>query len=217
MVALLLHFSWPTAAQSGQKADSSYKRFTYVRAGVDVASIIRSALAGSYSTYEAQLDANLSAATNLALEFGTGRSLVDNRFLRYSSSNTFLRIGVDKNFFGKEFKGDMDNAFVGIRYGLSSVSRQDAEAHIYDAFWGDTSLTLPGERFVAHWLELTGGFRMELFKHVFAGWNVRARTFINPKKFELLPPSYLAGFGRGDKNTSFGFNFYILYGLGKRN
>ena len=69
---------------------------------------------------------------------------------------------------------------------------------------------------MAHWLELNGGFRMEIMKNIFVGWNARAKTFINPKKFELLPPSYVAGYGRGDKNTAFSYNFYLLYGFGKR-
>lgn len=197
--------------------DSTFKKFTYARIGIDVSKIVSSALQKQYSAYELQVDINYTPSVFLVSEFGYGNSIVDNEYLKYSSKNTFLRLGLDKTFFGKEFPGDYDNAFVGLRYGLSSITRSDAAYFVSDPIWGNTNGTIPNANFFVHWIELTGGFRMELFKNVFVGWNLRGKTFINPKKFELLPPSYVAGYGRGDKNTAFGFNFYILYGIGKRN
>ncbi len=196
--------------------DSSYQKFTYFRLGVDVSKLIKSQLAKDYKTYEFQFDANYTKSTNLALEIGTGSSVVNNQFLNYKSNNTFIRLGIDKTFFGKEFLGDMDNAFVGVRYAFSPVKRLGATYTIQDNIWGNTSGTIDAAAFVAHWIELNGGFRMEIIKNVFAGWNIRAKTFLNPKKFELLPPTYLSGYGSGDKNAAFDYNFYILYGFGKR-
>jgi hypothetical protein len=42
------------------------------------------------------------------------------------------------------------------------------------------------------------------------------KTFVNPKKFEQLPPAYLAGYGRSEKNTAFGYNFFLMVGFGKK-
>lgn len=205
------------STQTTIRKDTSYKRFTYFRFGVDLSKIVRSQLAKDYKTYEFQIDANFTKQTSLALEFGAGNSNVENAFLAYKSSSVFGRLGIDKTFFNTEFKGDMDNAFVGIRLAFSPIKRNNATYVIKDQFWGDTSGLINATRFNAMWIELNGGFRVELYKNIFAGWNVRAKTFLNPKRFELLPPSYLAGYGRGDKNTAFDFNFYILYGIGKRN
>ena len=204
------------AAVAQTKKDSTYRRLTYFRVGVDVASLLRPVLIPDGKGYEFQVDGNLNRQTNLALEGGFGSGLTDNRYLRYQSRNSFLRIGIDRNFFNREYPGDMDNAFVGIRYAASAVNRGAGEGQIYDAFWGDTSFSIPGSRFMAHWLELTGGFRLEVVRNLFAGWNVRARTFLNPSRFEELPPTYLGGYGRGDRNAVFGVNFYLLYGIGKR-
>lgn len=205
------------STQTTTRKDTSFKRFTYFRFGVDLSKIVRSQLAKDYKIYEFQIDANFSKQTSLAFEFGGGNSQVDNAFLVYKSSSVFGRFGIDKTFFNTEFKGDMDNAFVGIRLAFSPIQRNNATFVIKDQFWGDTSGVINSTRFNAMWIELNGGFRVELYKNIFAGWNVRAKTFLNPKRFELLPPSYLAGYGRGDKNTAFDFNFYILYGIGKRN
>ena len=223
MFSVCCFFSIEINAQDGitksiksATSDTSYKKFTYYRVGIDVSKIIRSQFAKNFKTYEFQFDANFTRETALALEFGTGSSNVDNQFLNYKSNNTFARIGIDKYFFGKEFKGDMDNAFVGVRYAFSRVSRKDAIVNVLDPLWGNTQTKVAGTQFMAHWIELTGGLRLELFKNVFAGWNIRAKTFLNPKKFELLPPAYLSGYGVGDKNTAFDYNFYVLYGIGKR-
>jgi hypothetical protein len=121
-----------------------------------------------------------------------------------------------KTFFSREFKGDMDNAFIGLRYGASYVKRGEANYFIKDTVWGNASGVIPSANFTAQWFELVGGFKVEVIKNIFLGWNIRAKTFINPKKFEKLPPSYLAGYGLSEKNTAFGYNFYLLLGFGEK-
>lgn len=190
--------------------------FTYFKIGVDVANLITSPLSTSRSNYEFQLEAYYKKSLSWIIETGFGSSSVKSEKLIYTSRNQFVRLGLDQTFFNKEFKGDFDNAFVGVRYGLSRVQRNAATYFIEDAIWGNQQGVIDANKFAAHWIELTGGFRMELVKNVFAGWNIRMKTLLNPKRFEQLPPGYLAGYGRGDKNTAFSYNLYLLYGFGKR-
>ncbi len=215
LTLVLLIFLCGSMQLNAQK-DSTFKKWRYVRIGVDLASLLGSFLSDENNRTEFQLDIAWKPDINLVAELGFGDARVENENLRYKSSNQFIRFGLDKNFFNREFKGDKDNAFVGLRYGLSAVKRQSATYVIKDPIWGNTEGILPAERFTAHWLELTGGFRMEIMKKIFAGWNVRVKTFLNPARFKELPPGYLAGFGRADQNTAFGFHFYLLYGFGKR-
>lgn len=198
------------------KSKEKVPTFTYYRIGIDLTKIAASFLQNNYNVFEAQADVYYKKDLYFAAEFGYGNSKVSNQYLNYKSNNTFIRLGLDKTFFGRDFKGDFDNAFVGLRYGLAFINRGESTYAIEDIIWGNTNGIIPSESFLAHWLELTGGFRMELVKNIFVGWNARVKTFINPKKFELLPPSYVAGYGRGDKNTAFSYNLYLLYGFGKR-
>lgn len=222
---LLLCVSTFASAQtdSTEKAEPVVKKtkvktpsFTYFRIGIDITKIIASFSQSRYTVFEAQLDANYKSNLITSLEFGAGNSNIANDFLSYKSSNLFLRAGIDKTFFAKNFSSDMDNAFVGVRYGFAPIHRKDASYSISDPVWGNTQGTIQGSSFAAHWLELNGGFRLELIKYIFIGWNIRFKTMLNAKKFEELPPAYIAGYGRGDKNTAFGYNFYILYGIGRR-
>lgn len=190
--------------------------FSYFRIGVDASKFLSSTIAQNYDMMEFVIDANYKNNLILSTEFGFGNSEINNAYLSYKSNNVFGRIGIDKTLFNKEFQGDMDNAFVGVRYGFGLINRGEANYIVQSTIWNDEIGTIPSTNFMAHWLELTAGFKMELKKNIFIGWNIRMKTFINPKKFEQLPPSYLAGYGRADKNTAFGYNFYIMYGFGKR-
>jgi hypothetical protein len=225
ILALLL-LSWlpnlNSSAQSTTQKDTTQlpkapvpkeATFTYLRLGIDISKFIASALEPSYSLFEMQADIHYKRDMFMVLEGGLGRSSVDNDYLQFTSTNGFVRLGIDKTFFTPEYKNDYDNAFLGVRYGASLIQRADATYQIADPVWGNSNGIIRAENNFVHWLELTAGFRLQVKKNIFAGWNVRGKTLINPKAIESLPPSYIAGYGRGDKNTAFGYNFYILYGI----
>ncbi len=213
---LICGFLFSGASSFAAKQDSLIKKFDYFRLGIDLSKIVVSPLAKNYNAYEFTFDAHYKKDLFLVADFGFGNSEVSNQNMDFKSKNIFGRIGLDKTFFNQEFKGDMDNAFIGLRYGFGIVNRGEANYYIKDTVWGNTAGTMPPSNFIAHWLELGGGFRIEIVKNIFLGWNVRAKTFINPKKFEELPPSYLAGYGRSEKNTAFGYNFYLMVGFGQK-
>ena len=198
------------------KKDSLESKWDYVRIGVDLSKFAASAIDKSYNSYEFMLDVHYKKDIFFVADFGLGNSQVSNPQISYGSNNAFVRLGLDKTFFGKEFKGDMDNAFIGLRYGAGFVNRSSGNYFIKDTIWGNTAGAVAASNFVAHWVELVGGFRMEVVKNIFVGWNIRVKTFVNPKRFAELPPPYLAGYGRSDNNTAFGYNFYLLYGIGNK-
>lgn len=198
------------------KKDSIYHPFTYFRIGVDISKPIQTFFNDQRSSYVFQLDANYRKSLNLALEGGFGQSKVSNHPLKYTSRNSYVGFGIDHPFFNEEFRGDKDNAFIGLRYAMAYIQRQPATYVIQDPLYGLTSGVLPSKSFLTHWVELTGGFRLEVKKNMFAGWNIRLKNIVNPKSLLEAPPAYIAGYGRGDKNTAFDYNFYILYGIGKR-
>lgn len=198
------------------KEDSTYNRFSYFRVGLDLFKMSSGFLRTNYTWFEAQADVNYSKTIQLVTELGYGTAKASNAYIKYSNTNSFLRLGLDKTFFQPEFLGDFDNAFVGVRYALARVQRNAATYTITDPLWGSTTSIYPAGNFMAHWFEITGGFRLEIRRNLFAGWNMRMRSILNPRKVQEFPPSYMAGYGRGDRNTQVDFNLYLLYGFGKR-
>lgn len=199
-----------------QKEEAAEKHFQYFRVGVDVSKIIRSSLTSRYSTTEFLLETVWKKNMHYVLETGAATSQNRDSNASFDASSYFMRIGFDKYFFGSAYEGDMDNASAGLRLGGAYNRRQAAEVMLWDPYYGNTMLTKPAQNNLVYWLELTIGFRMEMTKNIFVGWNIRGKTFLNPKKIEELTPNFIAGYGAAKKQPSFDYNLYLLYGFGKR-
>lgn len=204
-ISLLLTF--------GALAQDSTRLGHEVRIGVDIFQPIVQAATDQKKAYEIQVDYRLKETLYLVAEGGFGNSVYDYPDLSYKTNNAFLRLGIDKSLLPVINKRDRDMAFAGLRYGVAMIQRSDADFRYQDPLYGAVSGTIPGKNMTAHWLEITGGVRVFVWKNIFAGWNVRGKFLVNQKSFRELAPAYIAGYGAGDKNTNFGFNFYVGYGV----
>lgn len=184
-----------------------------LRVGIDITQPIINAALDNREAYEFQLDYYFKKELYIVAEGGWGNAAVDYPDLAYTSSNAFARVGIDKSLLPRLLPGDWDMVFIGLRYGIAPISRSAATYTTNDAFWGVTTGTIPGKNFTAHWAEITGGLRLELFKGLFVGYNIRGRFLLNQKPFQELPPSFVAGYGKGDKNSIFDYNFYVTYAI----
>lgn len=164
--------------------------------------------------YEFQADYYLKNEFYLAAEGGWGNSTVNYTDLKYTSSNSFIQLGFNKSILARDGWKDWDMMMMGLRAGFAPISRSSVSYIVVDSVWGNTPTeTLPGKNYNAFWLELTGGMRVEIFKGLYAGWNLRGKFIMNGKSFRELAPLYIAGFGRGDKGANFIFNVYLSYGI----
>lgn len=184
-----------------------------LRLGVDISKPILNAVSGNRHTYEFSLDYNLPKDIYLVAEAGWGGSDIDYADLKYTSANSFFRIGVDKSMLQRLFPSDWDYLFVGARYGIGFIRRNEAVYTTADPVWGATTGTIPAQSYTGHWVELTGGLRVELLRGMFAGYTVRAKFLLNQSAFRELPPAFVAGYGKGEKTTAFDFNFYLQYAI----
>ncbi|MDI9319731.1 MAG: DUF6048 family protein [Phycisphaerales bacterium] len=184
-----------------------------LRFSIDANKILLNTIIDNRTSYEASVDYYWHKEIYLLSDFGWGNSSIDYSDLKYKTNNTFLRLGMDKPLFVRKQAQDWGMGFVGFRYALGFVHRDAAQYTTNDGLGGIISGTIPAADFTAHWMELTGGMRIELVKNVFAGWNVRVKFLLNPTSFGELKPAYITGFGSGDKNTAFDYNVYIGYAL----
>lgn len=158
-----------------------------LRLGLNVSSPVVSQFVKNRTMYEATLDYCLKNDAYIVLEGGFGSSDIDYADLKYASSNYFVRVGIDKSMLQRLFVNDWDMVFVGLRYGISSIKRKEATFTTNDNFWGVSTGVIPAKNLTAHWAELTAGMRVELLKHFFAGYTIRARFLMNQRTFSELP------------------------------
>lgn len=184
-----------------------------VRIGFDIGRILFNNLFPSRKGYEIQADYNWKNNLHLAAEAGWGRGKIDYPFLQYKTKGSFLRLGFEQILLGRLGPDDFDNAFIGLRYGMGFGQMTDAHFSVPSPFGGESQGNAPGQKYFVHWGELVGGLKVGLWDNFYAGWTIRGKFLINPGTFKELSPNYIPGFGKGDKNTIFDFNFYIGYAI----
>ncbi len=164
--------------------------------------------------YEIEANYYLHNEYYLAAEGGWGSSDVNYTDLKYTTTNTFMRLGFNKSVLTRDKPVDWDMMFIGFRVGVANIIRSNVAFTVIDSLWGNSQGTLSQlPPFTAWWAEFNGGVRVELAKNLFAGWNARAKFLMNGKSesFKELTPLYIAGYGKGDKNSAFDLNVYISY------
>lgn len=151
----------------------------------------------------------------LIAEGGWGGATVNYPDLKYSTANTFLRAGFNKSILTRTKPDDWDIMFIGFRAAMSSISRSSASYVVIDSVWGNSSGAVASRSLIAAWAEITGGMRVEFIRGLSVGWNARGKFLINgkSKSFQELAPLYIAGYGKGDKNSIFDFNAYVSYAI----
>lgn len=187
-----------------------------LRLGFDVARLVFNNMQKPLekrTAYELELDYYWKKDLYIVVEGGWGNSSVNYSDLAFESNNVFFRGGINKSLLPRLKQDDWDMAFIGLRYGIGLINRGPATYTITDNVWGSVSNTVGPTNMTAHWMELTGGVRVELFRNMFIGWNIRGKFMINGKQFKELPPYNIAGYGKGEKGSIFDFNLYLSYAM----
>lgn len=223
---LLLLFSTTVLAQQDEQEEvdveetpppvKTYDSLHQFRIGFDVSRLLFNQMQKDLekrTSYEIELDYFFKKDMYWVLEGGFGNASLNYPDLSYNSNNVFLRAGINKSLLGRMQQSDWDMAFIGLRYGLGFVQRSAANYTITDSLWGSVNGAVPAIGFNAHWIEVTGGVRVEVAKNIFIGWNMRGKFMVNPNKFKELPPYNIAGYGKGEKATVFDFNVMLSYAV----
>lgn len=214
-----LMFSFAASAQEDMEDDEPSKpvikadSFHQLRFEADVFKPIMFSRSADRKEYGFNVDYYWKKELYFVLEGGAGNARLQYSDLQYNTRNTFFKAGINKGILNRLSTRDWDMAFIGLRYAMAPINRGAGTYAVVDSFFGSTNGVIAPQNITAHWVEVTGGVRVELIKGFFAGWNVRGKFRLNGKKFTELPPVYIAGYGKGDKNSVFDFNFYIAYAI----
>lgn len=181
--------------------------------GVDIFHPILNRYINNSYGYEFAADYFMRNEFYAVAEGGWGGSKVDYPDLSYTTTNAFLRAGFNKSMLLRDHPRDWDVMFFGLRVGAANITRSEASFNVADSLWGTAAGTHPGNNFNAYWAELNAGMRVELLHGLFAGWTIRGKFLVNGRSFRDLSPLYIAGYGKGDKDAIFDFNFYLFYAI----
>lgn len=225
-VALLLA-SFNALAQNEAPDTTSVAPKTYrygIRVGTDLHKLSRSLYDSNYKGFEIVADYRLTKKLYAAAELGNDDMTVDEGRINFTAKGSYIKLGFDFNAYENWL--DMENMiYAGVRYGFSTFNQNLNSYTIYqnsDVLNSATStnyfedVTLyPNQEFSdlsAHWVEVIGGIKTELFDNLFLGFSVRLKTLIANKKPDGFDNLYIPGFNRTYAGSfGAGFNYTVSY------
>lgn len=184
-----------------------------LRISLDLARPIINLAQDGFDAYEAQAEYRIRPDLYAVVEGGFAKARYDYTDLSYTANSAFARIGIDKSLLPRQSDQDDDIITAGLRYGVAFINRSDGQYLITDSLFGNITGKVPAARLQAHWAEVCGGVKVELWHGLFAGWNIRGKFLLNSRALRELPPSYIAGYGRGEKGSIFDFSVWLGYAL----
>lgn len=212
LLALML---WVTGAlaQGGDtlRTDTVRSKFlpTGIRIGTDVISLIKTRTQGDFHGWEVGAEVDFSRYF-LAVDYGTWGRDFQSDSATYSNTGDYWRAGIDVNFLTHD--PDRNVFFLGARYGRS-VFDEYMSVQRYDPIWGHLSEDFYHSGVSATWLELTTGLRVKIWKLLWIGYTGRFKFSLKSDGSDEMLPHDVPGFGKTNKETTWGFNYYLMLRL----
>jgi hypothetical protein len=150
----------------------------------------------------------------LGLYLGAGYS--DYKYSQYNyeymTKGIFFKAGINLNILKPEVSMGRYWAGVGIRYGLTSYT-SETPSFSHENYWGETTSSIVSDKGWGHYLELSPGFRAEVFRNFSIGWSISLRKLIYPGIRRDIRPLYLPGYGAGGGSVSAGIGYYLSWNI----
>jgi hypothetical protein len=191
-----------------------------IRLGPAVNALIQTALDRQGTYYGFQADLAIRRFM-IALEYGhadlqrnSELDVPETDVFSYSSSGDYYKMGVDANVLLDKQANSYDARdnviFFGLRYALAIVD-DEVSFRTRDNVWENSSIIQSNENLGVRWLEFNAGMKVSVFENVFIGYNLRYRFLKRYLDRGSLVPYRVPGFGDGDDESNFGFDYYIYY------
>jgi len=203
--------SFAQADENILKTDTVRNKYlpTGVRIGTDVLALVRTRTGDDFHGWELNSEVDFSRYF-LAVDYGTWGWDLNSDSASYSNSGDYWRAGIDVNFLKND--PDQNVFFLGARYGRS-VFAESLEVARFDPIWGLLTDDFYHSNVNAWWLELTTGLRVKIWKMFWVGYTARFKFALTNEATDEMLPHDIPGFGRTDKETAWGFNYYVMLRL----
>ena len=189
-----------------------------LRVGVSLNDLIRTLSNGQETRYSAQADLALDRYM-LVVDYGQSEIALDDPTqsngspYSFSSQGWFFRAGVDVNLLKDRVRdnylADENVILFGLRFARAQID-ETISFETEDSVWGTGRIDQTNSGLGIVWAEMTAGMKVSIFRNVYLGYNLRFKFFRNLGETALVPYQ-IPGYGRGNRETIFGFDYYLFY------
>lgn len=204
-LAILLIPLWLDA----QEADT-VQASKSISVGFDITGPVLYAVDNTKYNLEGHLSYRLNYKYYLVCEPGYSKYSYDKYNYEYNSMGWFIRLGTDIGMLAPVASKINHYAGIGFRYGLS-VFEQETPSIIFRNFWGELNTSLSAYTVHAHFLEIQGGIKTEVFNNFLIGWSVKLRTLIYSSGKDDRKAVYVPGYGPTGATFTPAVSYYIIY------
>jgi hypothetical protein len=184
----------------------------HLRAGFDISGPLLKFVNKDLISYGILTSVDITEAVTLNAgarysSFHTERHIYD-----FSSRGLSIVTGAEYNFLKANVSKGKYYAGIGLRYGLSLYA-EEAPVIRYTNAWGEGVSSIPLSRHAGHYMEITPGFRTELFPGVTIGWNLYMRLLISAGAGKDLKPVWMPGYGPATKGMVTAAEYYVSFSI----
>jgi hypothetical protein len=161
---------------------------------------------------EGYISVDLDEKKSVVLEAGYLNFKYSQYNYTYLDKGIFVRTGVDFNLLKPEKSLGKYWAGIGLRYGLGRFN-SEVPSFQKENYWGIISSSIANKTSWGHFVEVSPGVRVEVFKNFSMGWTLSLRMLLYTGTGKDLRPIYFPGFGNGGKTFTTGLNYFFVWNI----
>jgi hypothetical protein len=192
-----------------------YPKLTDVTVGVNILDPVLKLFGQKYCSFDVSATLNMWNRLQPVLELGLGYAKDrpdDMNFTYKGKLSPYVRLGANYNMM---FKSDPRYQVVlGLRMGYSMFNYDITAIDYSNPYWGENyTFAIKDQSSHALWGEFLAGLRVNVWRNISAGWQVKYQGIFNYKKNSSSRPWYVPGFGPRDRRWGFSFSLYYTIPL----
>lgn len=219
---LLLFVALPLQVQAQAKgkaketkpaATDSVPTLTGLYVSTDLAGPVMYAFNGEKLQSELAVELGIKNKFFPVLEFGMGYANInsDEGFTFKAKPSPYARIGMNYAITRK----NNNSFFLGLRYGYGRVNYDIYNVKQESDYWGESQvIDIVGQKASASYAQAVAGIRVNVFKNLYLGWDVRYNLLLSSTKLKESRVWFIPGYGINNNNSGgMMFQFNITYKL----
>lgn len=196
------------------KRSDNFIRMEGLRVGTDLSMPFQSFWRkGNRYGIGANVDFEIKPNLFPVIEIGWEKKEIDQIFVKYNSSGSYLRFGINYNLLEAESKKEKDIFYLGCRYGLCFATQQVDSYTINNSYWNVESDSFTSQNYNCQWAEIILGIKGEIRKNFYMGWAIHYKVSILNGNLDLPKASFAPGYGNIENGSAFDFTYSIAYNI----